>query len=118
MASYADMVHSVDRYRLVTALSRRAGENDRVIRCLVQVSLDEDPAAAGSQGRAGRGGADPGQVLGLCGQIAAADGLELAGVMGVAPLGQPAEAGVTRGCGRWPEPCAPGTPERGSFRPG
>ena len=96
VARYADMVHSVDRNRLVTALSRRAGENDRVIRCLVQVSLNEDPTAPESQGRAGRGGADPGQVLGLCGQIAAADGLELAGVMGVAPLGQPARPAYAR----------------------
>jgi PLP dependent protein len=96
VARYADMVHSVDRNRLVTALSRRAAENDRVIRCLVQVSLDEDPAAPESPGRAGRGGADPGQVLGLCGQIAAADGLELAGVMGVAPLGEPARPAYAR----------------------
>jgi hypothetical protein len=97
VARYAYMVHSVDRARLVTALGRRAGEAGRVIRCLIQVSLDADAdAAAGSGEAAGRGGAPPSEVLGLAAQIAAADGLELAGVMAVAPLGQPARPAYAR----------------------
>jgi PLP dependent protein len=97
VARYAYMVHSVDRARLVTALGRRASEAGRVIRCLIQVSLDADAdAAAGSGEAAGRGGAPPGEVLGLAAQIAAADGLELAGVMAVAPLGQPARPAYAR----------------------
>ena len=97
VARYAYMVHSVDRARLVTALGRRASEAGRVIRCLIQVSLDADAdASAGSGGAAGRGGAPPGEVLGLAAQIAAADGLELAGVMAVAPLGQPARPAYAR----------------------
>jgi PLP dependent protein len=92
VAGYAHMVHSVDRARLVTALGRRASEAGRVVRCLVQVSLDADADAAARTGgvQGGRGGAAPGEVLELAGQIAATEGLELAGVMGVAPLGQPA----------------------------
>jgi len=93
VARYAYMVQSVDRARLVTALGRRASEAGRVIRCLIQVSLD---AGAGSGGEAGRGGAPPDEVLGLAAQIAAADGLELAGVMAVAPLGQPARPAYAR----------------------
>jgi PLP dependent protein len=81
VASYADMVHSVDRIRLVEALGRRAVAAGRQVRCLVQVSLD---------GGAGRGGAEPGEVLDLAAAIAAHDGLTMAGVMAVAPLGQPA----------------------------
>jgi PLP dependent protein len=97
VARYAYMVHSVDRSRLVTALGRRASEGGRVIRCLVQVSLDADAEVGGSSGGvAGRGGAAPGEVLGLAAQIAAADGLELAGVMAVAPLGQPARPAYAR----------------------
>jgi PLP dependent protein len=97
VARYAYMVHSVDRARLVTALGRRASEAGRVIRCLIQVSLDADAdAAAGSGEAAGRGGAPPSEVLGLAAQIAAADGLELAGVMAVAPLGQPARPAYAR----------------------
>ena len=91
VARYAHMVHSVDRSRLVTALGRRASEAGRVIRCLVQVSLD-----AGAEAGAGRGGAPEGEVLELAGQIAAADGLELAGVMAVAPLGQRARPAYAR----------------------
>jgi PLP dependent protein len=92
VAGYAYMVHSVDRARLVAALSRRASEKGRLIRCLVQVNLDP----AGSAADPGRGGAEPGEVLDLAGQIAASDGLELAGVMAVAPLGQPARPAYAR----------------------
>jgi hypothetical protein len=87
VASYADMVHSVDRGRLVEALGRRAVGAGRQVRCLVQVSLDDEP---------GRGGAEPVQVRGLADAIAAHEGLLLAGVMAVAPLGQPARPAYAR----------------------
>jgi hypothetical protein len=80
VASYADVIHSVDRPRLVTALGRRAVAVGRELSCLIQVSLD---------GAAGRGGALPGQVPGLADAIAAEPGLSLGGVMAVAPLGAP-----------------------------
>lgn len=78
VVSYADVVHSVDRRRLVTALSRAATGAERTVRCLIQVSLDETE---------GRGGVNPDGVLDLAAELAAADGLELGGVMAVAPLG-------------------------------
>ncbi|HEU5421580.1 MAG TPA: YggS family pyridoxal phosphate-dependent enzyme [Streptosporangiaceae bacterium] len=81
VAGYADVVHSVDRLRLVTALGRRAVAAGRELRCLIQVSLDT---------AAGRGGAPPAEVAGLAGAIAAEPGLTLGGVMAVAPLGEPA----------------------------
>ena len=93
VASYAYMVHSVDRARLVAALDRRAEQAGRLIRCLVQVNLD--PAGGHAAGE-GRGGAAPGDVLGLARQIAACDGLELAGVMAVAPPGEPARPAYSR----------------------
>ncbi len=91
VVSYADVVHSVDRARLVAALGRRAALTGREISCLVQVSLDDaetpDP---------GRGGAPPGQVLGLAAAIHAEPALSLAGVMAVAPLGEPARPAYAR----------------------
>jgi pyridoxal phosphate enzyme (YggS family) len=87
VVSYAYMVHSVDRVRLAEALGRRAVAAGRQVRCLVQVSLD---------GQAGRGGAEPDEVPGLADAIAARDGLLLAGVMAVAPLGQPARPAYAR----------------------
>ena len=84
VVTYADIVHSVDRPRLVTALSQAAVRARRTPRCLIQVALDDDPA---------RGGARRADVPALAAQLAAADGLELAGVMAVAPLdGDPAAA--------------------------
>jgi pyridoxal phosphate enzyme (YggS family) len=79
VVGYADVVQSVDRARLVTALSAAAVRADRVVRCLVQVDLGEGAAA-------GRGGALPDEVPELAGQVAAADHLELGGLMAVAPL--------------------------------
>jgi hypothetical protein len=82
VVSYSDVVHSVDRARLVTALSHAAAGAGRSLRCLIQVSLDE--AIPDQQGR---GGVRPDGVRALADAIAAAEALELGGVMAVAPLG-------------------------------
>lgn len=78
VARYADLVHSVDRSSLVTALDRGAAKAGRDLGCLVEVDLTE--------GMEGRGGARPDEVMGLADQIAGAERLRLLGVMGVAPL--------------------------------
>ena len=78
VATYADVVHSVDRPELVAALSAGAVRADRRLDVLLQVSLDGDPA---------RGGCSPAEVPALAEASATAAGLELAGVMAVAPLG-------------------------------
>src|SRR5687767_8686947 len=49
VAAYADAVHSVDRVKLVSGLSRGAQERGRELDCLVQVSLDP-PDATGRSG--------------------------------------------------------------------
>ncbi len=86
VAAYADVVHSLDRPKLVGGLSRGALERGRDLDVLVQVSLDPP-------GADGRSGADPADVPALAEKVLAADGLVLRGVMGVAPLGgDPAEA--------------------------
>jgi pyridoxal phosphate enzyme (YggS family) len=92
VAGYADVIHSVDRPRLVNALSSAAGHHGRRLECLVQVALDKESETA-----AERGGAAPESVLALGDEVAAAQGLLLAGVMTVAPLtgpyaGRPAAA--------------------------
>ena len=81
---YATFVHSVDRMRLIRALGTAARRADRVVQCLVEVSLDGDPA---------RGGAVASEVPALAEALAAEPGLVLAGVMAIAPLGMaPPEA--------------------------
>ncbi|MFE7627047.1 YggS family pyridoxal phosphate-dependent enzyme, partial [Streptomyces sp. NPDC057509] len=42
VASYADVVQSVDRTKLVTALSAAAGRGGRELGCLIQVALDAE----------------------------------------------------------------------------
>ncbi len=77
VVSYASVIHSVDRLRLVGALGSRARRAGRSVTCLVQVSLDGDTS---------RGGAFGPQVTAVADAIAAEDGLALGGVMAVAPL--------------------------------
>jgi PLP dependent protein len=86
---YADVVHSVDRTRLVMALGDRARRAGRVVSCLVQASLDEPFVP-------GRGGAAADDVPALADMVAAEDGLSLGGVMAVAPLGEPPEPAFRR----------------------
>ncbi|MFC4561437.1 YggS family pyridoxal phosphate-dependent enzyme [Nocardiopsis mangrovi] len=82
VARYADIVHSVDRPRLVRELGRRVREEGRRLTCLVQVDLDPS-ASPGVLGP--RGGADTRDALGIADAISAEDGLDLGGVMAVAP---------------------------------
>lgn len=84
VARYADVVHSLDRPKLVAPLARGAEQRpergDGPLDVLVQVSLDHAEAA-------GRSGAAPDDVPALVERIGQHEALRLRGVMGVAPLG-------------------------------
>jgi PLP dependent protein len=82
VASYADVIESVDRAKLLPGLSKGAHQRGRPVDVLVQVNLDQE-ASRGS----GRAGADPRDVEGLAERVIGAEGLRLRGVMAVAPLG-------------------------------
>ena len=84
---YAHLVHSLDRPALADALGRAAVGAGRVLPCLLQVSLDDDPD---------RGGAPVAEVPALADRIARTEGLRLDGVMAVAPLGADPRAGFER----------------------
>ena len=84
VATYADVVESVDRPKLLKGLGTGALERNVMIDCLVQVNLDP----AHGHTAAGRGGAAPADVVRLAERIAATDGLRLNGVMAVAPVDQ------------------------------
>lgn len=72
---YARVIHSVDRSSLVDAL---ADADADPIGCFIELNLTED---------AGRGGAAPADAPALAERIAGTAGLQLLGVMAVAPLG-------------------------------
>lgn len=90
VARYADVVESVDRRKLVGGLSRGAVERGAVLPCLLQVSLD--PPEQGE----GRSGVHPDDLAALAEAVVAAEGLELAGLMAVAPLGADADQAFAR----------------------
>jgi len=95
---YADRVHSMDRARLVAALSEAVvrSERETPLGCLIQVALEKD-VKKGEPVPEHRGGAAPAEVAQLADAVASAPGLRLDGVMAVAPLtggyaGDPAAA--------------------------
>lgn len=83
VARWADVVESVDSVRLAETLGRATvnaldvGERRQWLDVLIQVSLDEVP---------GRGGCAPADVPELADLVAGTEGLQLRGVMAVAPL--------------------------------
>lgn len=88
VARWARQVQSVDSARLVDALDRASraaqdvGERDGALGVLVQASVDGDPT---------RGGCPLPELEALADRVAAASGLRLEGVMGIAPLDVAAE---------------------------
>ncbi|WP_335931625.1 YggS family pyridoxal phosphate-dependent enzyme [Streptomyces sp. PTD5-9] len=84
VAGYADFVQSVDRVKLVTALSAAAVREGRELGCLVQVALD---AESGERGV--RGGVAPDGIEELAAAVDSSPGLRLDGLMTVAPLAGP-----------------------------
>lgn len=80
-AQYAHAIHSIDRERLVDALS--TAEVSRPIDAFVQVNLTADP---------GRGGASPDDIEKIAERVLGTSTLKLRGVMAVAPLPEEEEA--------------------------
>jgi PLP dependent protein len=86
VGSYADVVESVDRRKLVDGLNRGAHTRSHPVDVLLQVSLDPP-------GRSGRAGADPTDLPALAAAVDDAGMLRLRGLMAVAPLDEdPAQA--------------------------
>jgi hypothetical protein len=85
---YADLVHSVDRVRLATALgAAAAAHRDRPLEVLIQLSVDGDPQ---------RGGAVPEQLGPVADAVAAEPALRLRGVMAIAPRSWPPDRAFAR----------------------
>jgi pyridoxal phosphate enzyme (YggS family) len=78
VASYADVVESVDSERLAAALNKAAANRERPLDVLIQVSIDGDSE---------RGGAAGDDLWRISDAVASSDGLRLRGLMAVAPLG-------------------------------
>ncbi|MEY4322223.1 MAG: hypothetical protein RL410_4 [Actinomycetota bacterium] len=92
IATYADVVHSVDRPKLITALGRAALAAGRTLTALIQVSLEVDDEVENE----GRGGVSRAGVLELAGLIDSTPGLVLGGLMAVAPLGEDSHQAFAR----------------------
>ena len=89
VASYADVVESLDRPKLIGPLSRGAGARSHEVDVLLQVSLD--PPGAGN-----RAGADPDDLAALADAVGESAHLRLRGLMAVAPLGEEPDGAFAR----------------------
>lgn len=78
---YADVIHSVDRPSLISALDRAWNDPDNEQRapidCFLQLNLTDDP---------GRGGVGREDLVAMAESVATTTSLNLLGVMAVAPL--------------------------------
>ena len=81
VTSYADVIESVDRAKLVGPLAKGAHQRSREVDVLLQVSLDPPD-------HPGRAGADADALPGLARAVEDAGLLRLRGLMAVAPLGE------------------------------
>ena len=90
VATYADVVESVDRSKLLSGLSRGAHQRSHDLDCLVQVSLD--PPDAGGV----RSGVPVDELPDLAADLASRGMLRLRGLMAVAPLDEDPVAAFTR----------------------
>jgi pyridoxal phosphate enzyme (YggS family) len=89
VATYADVVESVDRAKLVAPLSRGAHSRGHDVDVLLQVSLDPPGATQ-------RSGADPDDLADLARRVEEAGMLRLRGLMAVAPLGEEPDLAFAR----------------------
>jgi len=89
VGSYADVVESVDRLKLVNVLNHGAHEGSHEVDVLLQVSLDPP-------GREGRAGADPQDLPALAQAVDDAGMLRLRGLMAIAPLDEDPRAAFER----------------------
>lgn len=83
VATYADVVHSVDRQSLLIALEKATAERPRPLDVFLQVNLTSDP---------GRGGVNPAELEPFAERVAGSSGLNLLGIMAVAALDEPLES--------------------------
>ncbi|MEO7350222.1 MAG: YggS family pyridoxal phosphate-dependent enzyme [Terrimesophilobacter sp.] len=83
IASYARVIHSVDRESLLSGLESA----EQVTSCFLQINLTDDPS---------RGGVAPDSLLALAERTQLTLGVQLLGVMAVAPLGEDSRRAFSR----------------------
>ncbi|MFD8617071.1 alanine racemase, partial [Streptomyces sp. NPDC059612] len=86
--SYADVVQSVDRIKLVTALSGAAVRAERELGCLIQVALDAESGERGERGGVAPDGIEELAAAGGAGGGGGGGGRFYRGAVGGAVLGR------------------------------
>ena len=75
---FVDLIHSLDSPALAEEINRRAAENNKIQKCLLEVNIS---------GEASKYGLRPDEVFAFIKQVAVFDNLKIDGLMTIAPLG-------------------------------
>lgn len=94
IVNWADYIHSLDEVSHAKKISERCHELGNSIKTFIQINLDN--ADALSQEKSSRGGISPDQLDQFTDSIVGLPGIEIVGVMAVAPLGQDPEPAFER----------------------
>ena len=81
--AFFDVIQSLDRWELAEDLNRHAGELGKVLDCLIQVKISDEPT---------KSGLDPGALPELIVRVASLPHLKVRGIMGIPPLDATGEA--------------------------
>ncbi|MBM3655989.1 MAG: YggS family pyridoxal phosphate-dependent enzyme [Actinobacteria bacterium] len=83
IVSVASYIHSLDEIRHAVKISELALELNKRQRCFIQVNLDADELASRESNRSG---VDPKEFVAFAESLIALAGIDVVGVMGIAPL--------------------------------
>lgn len=88
VVKYCQYIHSVDRLSLAKEISKQAVMNEKNLKIFIQIDLDESDE--------NRGGVSPVELLALAKEVSRLPGIQIEGLMAVAPLGEDAGEAFSR----------------------
>lgn len=81
MASYVDLVHGVDSFKLLNEINKQAEKNKRIIKCLIQIKIAQEDTKFGIS-------YDEAKIMLRSEEVKKLNNIEIVGVMGMASYTQ------------------------------
>ena len=81
MASYVDLVHGVDSFKLLNEINKQAEKNKRIIKCLIQIKIAQEDTKCGIS-------YEEAKIMLRSEEVKKLNNIEIVGVMGMASYTQ------------------------------
>jgi pyridoxal phosphate enzyme (YggS family) len=81
MASYVDLVHGVDSFKLLNEINKQAEKNKRIIKCLIQIKIAQEDTKFGIS-------YEEAKIMLRSEEVKKLNNIEIVGVMGMASYTQ------------------------------